>query len=205
METVNTSQKTFLNTQVQLPVFPGFYESLFDPQYVEAHANEILVDDEHPEEWDMTPEIVKKYKQLVGQAVTSQMELRVNDFLSTEFSFQFVEIWSPREYNYTTDKVFVDVHFEQTDFDKLVQYLHKNKEKFEQYVKETFTSCSGFISFHSNDVNVWFDEYIPSILAVEDCFYLYPLFEFVCENERYNGYSLYDDVEILNIFMDSFV
>ena len=205
MKTVNTLQKGFINTQMQLPIFPGFYESLFDPRYIEDDANEILVDDEHPEEWDMTPEITKKYKQLVAQAVTSKMELRVNGFLSTEFSFNFIEIWSLKEHNFTTDKIFVDVHFEQTDFDKLVQYLHKNKEKFEQYVKETFTSRSGFISFHSNDVNVWFDEYIPRILTFEDCFYLYPLFEFVCENEDYTVPRLYENVNVLNLFMDSFV
>lgn len=58
---------------------------------------------------------------------------------------------SPREYNFTTDRIFCEITPEEVK--RLVSLL--DREKFAEYVKENFTSCDGFSSFYSNNADEW--------------------------------------------------
>lgn len=71
-----------------------------------------------------------------------------------EKSFTFESMHSPREYNFTTDRVFAYVpHAVMEDlFKKSAATEH---EKLEEVIKRLSTSRSGFISFYSNDLDEW--------------------------------------------------
>lgn len=58
---------------------------------------------------------------------------------------------SPREYNFTTDIIFTKLTMETVQ--KLFDYV--DQHELSARIVDRFTSCSGFISFYSNDVLEW--------------------------------------------------
>lgn len=58
---------------------------------------------------------------------------------------KFVSVHSPSFYNFETDKLEIEVDFDEK---KLEEYCLKQKrEEFQTYLNDNFTSYSGFISF----------------------------------------------------------
>lgn len=67
------------------------------------------------------------------------------------------ELHSPREYNFTTDKLIVNVEFRLR---ALEYWCLKNKpEEFNKYLKENYSSYDGFISFVPNSISAFKDKY----------------------------------------------
>ncbi|MDK3074096.1 hypothetical protein QO034_13320 [Sedimentitalea sp. JM2-8] len=63
----------------------------------------------------------------------------------------FVEMTSPREYNFATDRVFIDV-----SRDAVADMVRKtDRAILDRVTKERFTSCDGFISNYRNDWRHW--------------------------------------------------
>lgn len=72
-------------------------------------------------------------------------------------SVEFEEMVSPREYNFTTDRLFA-----KFDADELRVMLSRAdvREMLDTVAADMFTSRSGFISFYSPDVETWPDDLI---------------------------------------------
>lgn len=70
-----------------------------------------------------------------------------------KIKLEFESLSSPKEYNFTTDRIFVTIA------DSEVTRLHSlvTAEELDKAAKERFTSYSGFISSYSNDVADWGD------------------------------------------------
>ena len=66
----------------------------------------------------------------------------------------FGEMTSPREYNFTTDRVFGHVRL-STMRDLFNRSAADRHETLSRVIRDRFTSRSGFISFYSNDVRDW--------------------------------------------------
>lgn len=58
---------------------------------------------------------------------------------------------SPREYNFTTDRLFAEI--ELSEVKRLFNLVPR--EVLEKAIKANFTSYDGFISYYSNDLNDW--------------------------------------------------
>lgn len=72
----------------------------------------------------------------------------------------FSKLVSPKEYNFRTDECVITVSFDYKSLkDKLVN-LTKDNIDFKIYIKEKYSSYSGFVSFYSNDAEVWLCEYL---------------------------------------------
>jgi len=71
---------------------------------------------------------------------------------------KFNLLTSPREYNFETDRIFIDIERDHAiDF---IKYIIKNyKKELENKIKERFTSRSGFISNYKNSLDLWIDDY----------------------------------------------
>src|SRR5690606_12071738 len=65
---------------------------------------------------------------------------------------EFEKIISPREYNFTNDAVDITV---EVDLDAIKKYLDENETAFGDYLEETYTSRSGFISSYPNTGEEW--------------------------------------------------
>src|SRR5690625_3533994 len=53
---------------------------------------------------------------------------------------------------------------------------------FSEYVKENYTSRSGFISYHSNEVDEWFDYIIDYDNLDDDLHKLGAILDFICQH-----------------------
>ena len=71
------------------------------------------------------------------------------EFIIDEFdidvTINFISLYSPREYNFTTDSI--DASISNKDFKKLKKYFLNNKD-FITYANESSKSRDGFISFY---------------------------------------------------------
>ena len=150
--------------------FPGFYESIFcnsdefiDYEFELKEEVENLIDSKEFEvalEYDN----FDKYKTDVCNAfmrfyVDKLIEVLPYDITEHEdFKFKIIddsiEVISPQYYNYSTDRCFCQIETNRKTL-KLIKEYTLRLEGVEQYIKDHFTSCDGFISFITNDFNEW--------------------------------------------------
>jgi hypothetical protein len=138
------------NYETYCPLFPGFYGSVFEydresediEYYNEENGTNLSYDDFN---WGY-----KDYEKRVSIAFVNKLECELKQFLDIAISFQ--EVVSPKEYNFKNDSINVRV---KLDLKELIRLIEERKEFASQYFKYTYTSCSGFISFHSNDIEDW--------------------------------------------------
>lgn len=136
--------------------FSGFYES--------SHSDEIdreienYFDKEGDGNQDHTPQdfywSFKHYHdiQIKYAALYVRMfEAFFNDETGLDIKLTFEEMTSPREYNFTTDRIFTEISFK--DVKKLRKYV--SDSVLEKHIKKRFTSRDGFSSFYPNDFNTW--------------------------------------------------
>jgi hypothetical protein len=77
-----------------------------------------------------------------------------SEALGFPLAMSFEEMTSPREYNFTTDKIFMSIPRDSVA--KLVRLARRDKyTKLAAMIKERHTSRSGFISFYSNNLAEW--------------------------------------------------
>lgn len=129
--------------------FSGFYETHHDMKISEAvesafnYNHETDEDCELPNEfWDADIDWGRIQQDYCREYVAAFAE-------HFNLDLQFVEMTSPREYNFTTDRIFVSIPEEQMNKikDKVL-----GSEEGRKYVSEKFTSGPGFSSFYSNDL-----------------------------------------------------
>lgn len=138
------------------PLFPGFYNTIF--QYdgedydIDSYNKENETDLGYEDfEWDY-----KDYDTRVSKSFVSRVEKELKQYLPIEIEFQ--QVSSPREYNFDNDSIYISVSL---DIDVLIELIKDRREAATVYFKNKYTSRSGFISFHSNDVSDWTNkEYI---------------------------------------------
>lgn len=136
-------------------IFEGFYESNLFNSDTEYYINQLLQDEEHPEEVeiDFNPycEAVAKY--VAGLLQDYCVLYRHDDVIK---DIKYLSISSPRFYNYTTDKLNLEIDF---NMNNLKKFIKENKEDFNLYLKDNFTSYDGFISFIDNNYNDFMDKF----------------------------------------------
>ena len=93
--------------------------------------------------------------------------------LNAKFSF----LTSPREYNFETDRIFIDI--EKNHAIDFIKYIIKNyKKELEKKIEDRFTSRSGFNSFYKNSLDLWIDDYSEwDCNMIGTCFELFDLEE----------------------------
>jgi len=130
--------------------FSGFYESIHS-QELDNTINQMFSDD--------SGNAYESLSMLANDAVNWQgvfiaySQAYVKSFaLAFQLkTLKFQELSSPREYNFTTDRIFCTLDVEEVKeiFSKV------GKEKLDEKIHERFTSRSGFISFYRNSLEDW--------------------------------------------------
>jgi hypothetical protein len=174
MKTINT----------WLPIFTGFYNTLFEynneTQLIEDYNSENGTDLSYDDfEWNYST-----YHKEVAEKCTSVIEdlLKENNIVS---SIKFEDIHSPRQYNFSNDSINVEI---TVDSKEVYKFVSEHLEEFESYIKEHFTSYSGFISFFSNNHLDWLQQ-IAKWEFEKDITQIGSILDFICEtliNEETN-------------------
>ena len=102
-----------------------------------------------------------------------------------EIDLTFIQLDSPREYNFTTDKIVCSIS--NKDFKALLD-VYDTKELFD-YIEEHSKSRSGFTSFYSGYKNV----------KEETDIFLQYLFNYILQYESFDFYDLEFEIEIKEI------
>ena len=96
-------------------------------------------------------EIAEHYTDLYIDALNERLE---GFTLKAKFNL----LTSPREYNFETDRIFIDIERDHAiDF---IKYIIKNhKKELEKKIQDRFTSRSGFWSHYKNGLDLWTKDY----------------------------------------------
>jgi hypothetical protein len=140
-----------------------------------------------------------KYKKRIQELASEFLNGKINDGEGIEITIKCKEIYSPKEYNFGTDEIVMDVTYNKT---KILHAVKKEYENFDGFLKDNYTSYDGFMSFTSNNFDDWLvdfkDNNDRSVGAVLSYLFQYEISEnkhefenFVVENIGY--YSDYID------------
>ena len=137
---------------IQIP-FSGFYESIHSSAIDDAinytftdYATGIENNDKLSE---------RLYDSLNWRGMLTEYAKEYADTFAYRFSIEleFESLSSPREYNFTTDRIFC--HISENEVLRL--YDATQKDKLNQVARDMFTSRDGFNSFYDPDPLLWGD------------------------------------------------
>lgn len=146
--------------------FAGFYESKWTGEIdsVEEREAEGMAENEEqdqPVELRLTAEEIggefynfvdyNVVHDKVAKAYVEALDNYLRENTELDISLDFESMTSPREYNFETDRVFCYIRLSH------VKAMLKavDKDIFAKFIKDRFTSRSGFISFYPNDIAEW--------------------------------------------------
>lgn len=141
--------------------FAGFYESKWsagvdseEEQYFESLKEEHSLTDEdmgEMQEWMWRHARYHRSYLHIAQEYVSPFQDFINEGLGLSIKLTYKDMSSPREYNFETDKIVVEISYE--DAIKLARRVGRNALR--KAAKDMFTSRDGFISFYRNDPAEW--------------------------------------------------
>ncbi len=139
--------------QTFCPLFPGFYNTVFEYSNEEEDINYYNEENGTNLNWDDFNWDYKEYEERVSQAFVNELEREMKDLLPIKIEYE--SLYSPREYNFTNDSINITV---EVDLKQLTGLIKERSEEAAKYFKDKYTSCSGFISFHSPYLEDWLNE-----------------------------------------------
>ena len=166
--------------------FGGFYGSIHE-DLIEGAA-EMMCDDDNGE---LDQELYNNFGWINAHhkycvAYLSQLEDFISDELEIDaVKFVFIELHSPKFYNYSTDKIIATM---SENDERLITDTLKEDEDFINYLEERTASVSGFISFYS------FDEAMNN----KDGVLIEYVMAFLCN--MYNDDQLQGGIHEVNVF-----
>ena len=147
---------------IQLPFFPGFYESLIDPRYLQDnYFDGYESKKQYIEKYgiDFSPDDIEvdydSYTKDVCKLFVDNFKEDNPDWIT---SMEFQEMTSPAYYNFETDKIFVDIEVVDNYKEHLLNFLNKYYNKSKEYIKKYHSSRDGYISFMDNDIELWIED-----------------------------------------------
>ena len=199
--------------------FDGFYESFISADIEHQIGQQIewdsdtfdLNEDEQQILWDSYLSVNRSYfYSQIAEDYTNFYIDALNERLkgfTLKATYKFFT--SPREYNFSTDRIFIEI--EKNHAIDFIKYIIKNyKKELEEKIKQRFTSRSGFISSYKNSLDLWIDDYSEwDHNQIGTCFELfdleeedinYSLREYLSERIMFNlGNTLgQDGIDLLN-------
>ena len=167
--------------------FDGFYNSFISDDIDYQIGQQIewdsdiydLNEDEQQILWDSYLSVNRKYfyNQIAQDYTNFYIEILNRRLKGFELKAKFNLFTSPREYNFKTDRIFINI--EKNHAIDFIKYIIKNyKKELEKKIKDRFTSRDGFISFYKNSLDLWIDDYSEwDCNMIGTCFELFDLEE----------------------------
>jgi len=148
--------------------FDGFYNSYISSDIEHQIGQQIewdsdtfdLNEDEQQILWDNYLSVNTKYfYNQIAEDYTNFYIHALNERLKGfTLHAKFNLLISPKEYNFETDRIFIDI--EKNHAVDFIKYIIKNFPKtLENKIKERFTSKSGFWSHYKNGLDLWTQDY----------------------------------------------
>jgi len=175
-----------------LPIFPGFYNTIFDNEFNEDNEIEYWRQETKNNDlnWDDLDFDYVDYHLNISKDSCNFIEEKLKES-GFNIVVHFEELISPKYYNYSNDSINVTYEFDKDEIRRIKTYLLQSVEDFEVFIENRYTSRSGFISSYSNDHKTWLFEYIDNIQDMPHI--LGSIFEFIITNEGEDPmYNMYE-------------
>lgn len=173
--------------ETYLPVFSGFYCGYFESHvdylaemeyeyYKENYCNDLDFDD-----------LDFDYQSFYNDCAECMVFEVRDELVSLGFvsDIDYQRINSPKYYNFANDSIYVEVKLKDNNITNIMNYLNENTEEFSEYLKSKYTSCDGFISSYSNEVEDWLTP-----ISLEHTHKLGSILDFILENEEFDESEL---------------
>ena len=145
-----------MKVNIQLPFFPGFYESDLEncdtaywaiEEELDYYRNECDTPCKELTEDDLDFDY-KGYEKAVRDGWVDAFRERMPEMA---LSLENVEMTSPRYYNFETDRLWADVELKDGWEDDVRKFMTENADWLRERIKDDWTSYDGFASFMSNN------------------------------------------------------
>jgi len=186
-------KKKTVKIETWLPIFPGFYGTLFEPDETDfLEENDVNYDDI---EFDNS-----EYEKDIAESCCNFLSDELKGFIS---GIAMQAVCSPRYYNYGNDAINVEIQLTKANLEALRAYLVENRGSLSEYLKERYTSRSGFVSSYSPHYAMW-SEYTEGFTNWnENGHHLGSMLEFICQNEEITHDDMYYRVQE-NVYVDDY-
>tara|TARA_R100000005_G_scaffold95299_1_gene76265 strand:- start:891 stop:1400 length:510 start_codon:yes stop_codon:yes gene_type:complete len=162
-----------MKNKTQLPIFTGFYNTIFDIDFMFENIEDIESID------------YKKYENDISIQLCEIIKNELSNFIK---DIEFIKVDSPKYYNYSNDSIDCIITPKKQ---AILSYIKQNYNNWCKYLKDNYTSYDGFISHYSNNPNSkdWtknlFNEHqISGVL------------DFIAKNEDITTETLYYELEV---------
>jgi hypothetical protein len=172
------------NIESFLPVFNGFYSTVFEP------SEDSVI--ESPYTYDNYEFDYEGYNERVAKKCCDKLEEKLAEFGINGVTIIYQNVSSPKEYNFYNDSINAKYKLTSEAIKAINKYLVEAKEDFSQYIYDRYTDRSGFMSHYCNDSRVWLTEYLSKKDQLSHAFGA--VLEFIFENEGYEPFNLYEDI-----------
>lgn len=182
-----------MKVQTFLPVFNGFYNTLFEnildnatelaiEYYNEQNSTELNYDD-----FDFN--FVSIQNEICKDAV-SKIEEKLNE-IGINCTIIYENLVSPKYYNFSNDSINIEINFKK--FNRVIEILEQNYDSFTQYIKDNYTSRDGFISSFSSYSSDWIEDLIEN--SENEAHKVGAVLDFILQEiEEYKDEDLYFDL-----------
>lgn len=192
-------KREIIKAETWLPLFPGFYSTQFE-FHDDREFDSVY---EYRKEKGLRGEIncgdlefdYKQYEEDTVTLCAEKIEEYLND-IGIKCDLKFVEIVSPREYNFRNDRAFFEVSITEEEFQKLIGLIYENEDAIDKYIYERYTSRSGFMSFHSNRFSAWAEELNEFENLAEDEHKFGAILDALLRINDYDEWGLREDIDI---------
>lgn len=189
--------REIVKATIFLPLFDGFYETFFTSalnyeveQVIDAD-NEENGTDNNSDAYNIKYDFLGYYKKIADH-IFDYMKEEQNDLLN---SYEFISPQQPREYNFSTDVINIEIDF---NLDVLLSLIDENKEMLSNKIKEDFTPKDGYIPNTPNNLDYW----IESIKTETDKYeqMISYILEYLFQDEYNKDNKVHDIIEKCEAF-----
>lgn len=146
-----------------VPVFPGFYNTVFDRYTDGEDERELVLDhlcrdgeviDASSQQYDID---WSRYREDYAREITCAVDKMIKSLELPGYDrMEYQALRSPREYNFANDSINCIIHLtDEPLFRKSLVERLKADPEFKEFIRKRYTSYDGFISWYSNDHETW--------------------------------------------------
>lgn len=177
---------------VELPFFYGFYNSQYENDY---DVDEAIYEKSVYHNTELGQSTVygdfefdsNSYRNIIVECFVHTLKSHLPDWVET---IENPELWSPRYYNFQTDKIYVTLTLTDDWRNKVVDFFEENAEWLRKRIKEDWTSRSGFTSYMENDYDLFLEH-----TMCEEALYISTILQYAIElNEEKETDDMYEEI-----------
>lgn len=198
-----------MELSINVPFFPGFYESSLmnsDTSYwaIKEELDYIKdeLSDDHPEYKNLTEDDLDfRYSDYETDVAHAFLDAWFNHAPSIVEDVEYEGIDSPKYYNFRNDELYATITLKEGWEDVMRRFMQENAEWLTERIKDDWTSYDGFMSFMENDIKEWgkylFEDHDERYIATMLAYMMYN------ENKEIRDTLVMDALE--DIYTDSYV